>query len=91
MEPSPVDPRRRAPAHRPSDRVADDALVPLIPRVRGEHLRVGDAVEVEALGQDHGGRDERSGERPATGLVDTGDAREALLPQAPLVPPEVDR
>jgi len=71
--------------------VADDPLVALRPLLGGEHLRVGDAVEVEALGQDHRPGDERPGERSSPGLVDAGDASEALLPQAPLVPPEVDR
>ena len=52
----------------------------------GELLRVADAFEVEPVGQDHGGGDQRAGERPSSGLVDPRHALEALFSEGTFVP-----
>ena len=71
------------------DGAVDDALVGGFALQPRQDLRVVDPLAVEVLGQDHGRRDERSGERTAAGLVHAGDPREPLLAQGPLVAVEV--
>src|SRR5690606_26850353 len=49
-----------------------------------EALRVVDALDGHALGQDHRRGEDGSGEGPAAGLVDAGQQFEAAVPETPL-------
>jgi hypothetical protein len=50
----------------------------------GEQLGVGQPLDRAVPGQDHGGGDQRPGERAAAGLVHPGDPAEAGVPEAVL-------
>ena len=80
-----VDPPRQRLDHRDADRPIADPVEPLIPLARGEQLGVREALDVEGLGQDHGGRHERAGERAPACLVGARDQAEALRAQAAFV------
>jgi hypothetical protein len=56
-----------------------------VARLGVELLRVVDADALPAGLEDHGTRDDRSGERAHTGFVDAGDQRQTLLPELVLV------
>jgi len=56
-------------------------------RVGREHLRVGQAVDADAGRKDDGRGNDGSGQRPAAGLVDAGDALGAARERLALVAP----
>ncbi len=56
---------------------------------RAELLGVPDALQIESLGQDHGGGHHRARKGPPPGLVHARDANEALRTKAPLVAVEI--
>ena len=72
---------------RPGDRASDDLRVAALAGLGGEQLRVGETGHDAraAVGQDHGGGDQRAGARTASGLVDAGDRREPDPSQRALV------
>ena len=79
-----VDPAGEGPAQRHRHRGGADPVVPFVALERRELLRISKAFGVEALRKDHRGGHERPGEGTPPHLVDPGDQREPLRPEAPL-------
>lgn len=67
------------------DRFFDDLAVGLFALTGAEAFRVVDALGKTEAFQDNGARDDRTGERAATRLIDAGDQGIPLLSQPPLV------
>jgi hypothetical protein len=91
MQPSPIDAGGGRPADGDGRGLREDSVVARFALTQRQDLRVGDALGIEFSGKDHGSGEHRSGQRAAAGLVDAGDAREALLTQAPLVSQQILR
>ena len=58
----------------------------VVPEFGRQFLGIIESVESPMLEENHGGGDDRAGERSSTGLIDAGDENDALLLKSAFVP-----